>query len=76
MLIIAGTTLDRPTGTSLVITVCVHAAYPLIPTVDIGRVASQSQIPDPTSLITVLTSSPSWSLWTMIGRPASPPPLT
>jgi hypothetical protein len=50
--------------------------HPLMPTVEIGRLLSQSQTPLPTPRITSLTSSPSEPLCTMIGRPASPPSLT
>jgi hypothetical protein len=49
--------------------------HPLMPTGDVGRLLSHSQIPLPTPLITSLTSSPSVPPWT-IGCPASPPSLT
>jgi hypothetical protein len=50
--------------------------HPLMPTVESGRLLSQSQIPLPTPRITSRTSSPSEPLCTIIGRPASPPSLT
>jgi len=50
--------------------------HPLMPTVEIGRLLSQSQTPLPTPRITSRTSSPSEPLCTITGRPASPPSLT
>lgn len=53
---------------------CLYPRTPML--VSTGWFSSQSQTSDPTFFMVSRTSSPCFPLWTMTGRPSSPPSLT